>query len=409
MRDKGLKEALERARHLGTHGDTVLAHINPEEARMLSQYSGGRHINPNTGLPAFWRPLHQPFGKKGGPLRKHVLPVLARVAAGPIGGAIHDALQPHKGNVLKNVARGIPKSIAMNAAMALGALGAMGQGPFGGIGNMLSGGQGGFFGGAGPAVTGGAGGIPGMPQAGGQQQAPQGGGMFGGLFGGGQGGGMFDMFGGPLNAGLLGAGLYGMAKGKSKIPHEAPPDIAAIKARQYGPEFQYRRVKPAKERRYIEPPAGYRPGIDPEHKYFEDENPGELEYYGHGGYVDGEDGGQDDNFETSVPKKSFIMDATTVSLLGDGNSLNGKKKIREMESHLSRSGIIRNPKVSENVRVALSPAEYAIRPEFVEALGNGNNEAGARKLIKMRKKIRVQKGLKKFLPPKAKPITSYMR
>ena len=37
----------------GQKGDTMLAHINPDEARMLKQAGGSGKINPNTGLPSF--------------------------------------------------------------------------------------------------------------------------------------------------------------------------------------------------------------------------------------------------------------------------------------------------------------------------------------------------------------------
>ena len=52
---RGLAEEMRSA---GRYGDTVLAHINPEEARILSQISGPPSINPQTGLPEFfWKKL----------------------------------------------------------------------------------------------------------------------------------------------------------------------------------------------------------------------------------------------------------------------------------------------------------------------------------------------------------------
>ena len=38
---------------LGRNGDTILAHINPEEARLLKSLGGSGTINPHTGLPEF--------------------------------------------------------------------------------------------------------------------------------------------------------------------------------------------------------------------------------------------------------------------------------------------------------------------------------------------------------------------
>jgi surface antigen len=41
-------------RSKGRRGDTVLAHINPEEAALLKARGGSGTINPETGLPEFW-------------------------------------------------------------------------------------------------------------------------------------------------------------------------------------------------------------------------------------------------------------------------------------------------------------------------------------------------------------------
>jgi hypothetical protein len=43
----------EALRRMGRRGDTVLAHITPEEADMLMQVGGAGSINPDTGLPEF--------------------------------------------------------------------------------------------------------------------------------------------------------------------------------------------------------------------------------------------------------------------------------------------------------------------------------------------------------------------
>jgi len=47
---------------------------------------------------------------------------------------------------------------------------------------------------------------------------------------------------------------------------------------------------------------------------------------------------------------------------------------------------------SDNVNAKLSPGEYVMDGETVALLGNGNNDAGARKLDEMRHNLRVQKG-----------------
>lgn len=42
-----------RLKHMGQKGDTMLAHINPEEARLLKEHGGSGKTNPHTGLPSF--------------------------------------------------------------------------------------------------------------------------------------------------------------------------------------------------------------------------------------------------------------------------------------------------------------------------------------------------------------------
>jgi hypothetical protein len=45
----------------GRYGDTMLAHINPEEAALLKSRGGAGTINPKTGLPEFYG-IHNQFG-----------------------------------------------------------------------------------------------------------------------------------------------------------------------------------------------------------------------------------------------------------------------------------------------------------------------------------------------------------
>jgi hypothetical protein len=49
-----LPSIIEMIRNQGRNGDTMLAHINPQEAEMLQSMGGSGTINPNTGLPEFF-------------------------------------------------------------------------------------------------------------------------------------------------------------------------------------------------------------------------------------------------------------------------------------------------------------------------------------------------------------------
>ena len=48
------REEMQRLASLGRGGDTMLAHINPEEAALLKSRGGSGTINPNTGLPEYF-------------------------------------------------------------------------------------------------------------------------------------------------------------------------------------------------------------------------------------------------------------------------------------------------------------------------------------------------------------------
>ena len=75
----GLKVAARRIAAEGRNGDTILAHINPGEARMLKRMGGSGSINPTTGLPEFFN-----FGS----ILSAILPIALSVIAPGIGTAI---------------------------------------------------------------------------------------------------------------------------------------------------------------------------------------------------------------------------------------------------------------------------------------------------------------------------------
>lgn len=49
-----LRQVAALLRSKGRHGDTVLAHINPQEAALLKARGGAGTLNPETGLPEFY-------------------------------------------------------------------------------------------------------------------------------------------------------------------------------------------------------------------------------------------------------------------------------------------------------------------------------------------------------------------
>jgi len=58
----GLKTLAKELQSKGRNGDTVLAHINPQEAGILKALGGAGTINPDTGLPEYFlKKITQPF------------------------------------------------------------------------------------------------------------------------------------------------------------------------------------------------------------------------------------------------------------------------------------------------------------------------------------------------------------
>ena len=77
----GLKSLAQELPKYGRYGDTIVAHINPQEAALLKALGGSGTINPHTGLPEYWGGLGKlnPF-KKDTPVGKIVAPVVQPVA-----------------------------------------------------------------------------------------------------------------------------------------------------------------------------------------------------------------------------------------------------------------------------------------------------------------------------------------
>lgn len=66
---------------LGRNGDTMLAHINPEEAAMLRRRGGSGSINPRTGLPEFFS-LKGAFKKIGSAVKKFASSTVGKIVIG---------------------------------------------------------------------------------------------------------------------------------------------------------------------------------------------------------------------------------------------------------------------------------------------------------------------------------------
>lgn len=79
-----LKESAKKLADKGRNGDTILAHITPEEAEFLKMIGGSGTINPDTGLPEFWG-----FGGFFGSIVNPIVNIVQDVVES-VGGAVED-------------------------------------------------------------------------------------------------------------------------------------------------------------------------------------------------------------------------------------------------------------------------------------------------------------------------------
>lgn len=123
-------------------------------------------------------------------------------------------------------------------------------------------------------------------------------------------------------------------------------------------------------------------------------------------YLKGDESGQADNIYVKVPEHTFIIDAQTVSLIGDGNSENGKLRLEEMVKQIPSFKV-------ENLRdvdCALAAGEYAITPEKVAGYGNGDIRKGIEILKSFVKEIKKYKKLEvKTIPKPTKNLFAYLK
>lgn len=414
---------LEKLRMEGRHGDTELAIITPHLLDFFSELAGHNPTeNPHTGLPEFIK-----FG--------NIFKSIVRVAGtlfGPITGFLGSKLTGQSTNAaLKNA--GIGAALATLPFVG-GSFGIPGLPSFSGMGAGAAGqgSGGGFLSGLGKMFAPSTGGgvmsphaVVGANTAGkmlpatafgqsGMQAAGQAGGsgFLGNIMGGGGGsGGFLGNIGGALP--LIGSGLL-MAKGhkeeqkglrdyqralegkeqREKAENEAMRERMGFNARLNPLEpYRRRQINPVQTR------EEYLRGVEP--LYFEN--------YAEGGAIRGHGKGQQDNIPKNIKENSYIIDASTVSDIGDGSSEAG---IKELDHFVSRFPSYNGKKEAKGgyIKAMVSNDEYEIPPEKVTAIGHGSNQKGAQILKKLVTQVRTQKRTSgKKLPPKAKPIGGYLK
>jgi hypothetical protein len=104
----GIANAAEYLRRQGRNGDTMLAHITPQEAQLLKRMGGSGTINPATGLPEFF--LKKAF--------KAVTGAVKKIASSTVGRIV---LTVALGAVLGPAGLGLTSSLAVAGGLAAGA------------------------------------------------------------------------------------------------------------------------------------------------------------------------------------------------------------------------------------------------------------------------------------------------
>jgi hypothetical protein len=127
-----------------------------------------------------------------------------------------------------------------------------------------------------------------------------------------------------------------------------------------------------------------------------------------GYYACGGGTGQSDDIPAMLHDGDYVMDAETVSALGDGSSKAGHKVLEGFRQQIphKKEGGSSNP-----VPAKIADGEYVFPEAFVTALGGGDNKRGAEILDGLRTKLRAHKRgapLDK-IPPKAKDPIQYIK
>lgn len=127
--------------------------------------------------------------------------------------------------------------------------------------------------------------------------------------------------------------------------------------------------------------------------------------------IRGKTKGQDDVIKRDAPSGSYIIDASTVSGLGDGSTEAGGRELDKLFARARNKvkGISRAPRASK-VPLIVAAGEYEVSERDVTKLGGGNNELGAQKLDALVKRVRAHKiSNGTGLPPRALSPLAYLQ
>lgn len=316
----GLNEAANRVSKAGQHDDTMIVHINKDEYEWMKQQFGEPKINPQTGVPAFgfWDDIKDWAGPAVG------VGATLLGAGDYVGSGINDAL-------------GLGLSSTASTAIGSGLLGA-------GAGLLTGGGGkaaliGGLAGGAspyvldylgmGPTAAANAGSTAGGVRdasiadstgtTGGNASAKGGSSIFSSMFGGKGGFDLMKMA--PLL--LMGAAAASNSGGKKT-------GVAGQNDDDYGQGRHLSNVPFNRQQTQYKVDTNY--GYGPAQSFFENNRLPAAQ----GRYVKGGGTGTSDSIPARLSDGEYVIDAQTVSMLGDGSSDAGAKKLDEMRESIRK-------------------------------------------------------------------------
>lgn len=149
MAEGGVASIAQAIAKMGRRGDTMLAHITPEEARLLKRRGGSGTINPKTGLPEFFikkifksaKSILKGVGRAVNKIAKsdigrialtiaatyYMGPAGFNIGAGTFSGATLTAIQTAAGSTLVNLASGESLKDSLKNGIMSGATAGFGQ------------------------------------------------------------------------------------------------------------------------------------------------------------------------------------------------------------------------------------------------------------------------------------------
>lgn len=326
----GLAHAADAVRGAGRFGDEMVVHINRREFEELRQKWGEPHVNPETGLPEFWDLDDVWDGVKD--------------YVAPVGAAVAGAFVPVIGETIGTYLPGVADVLGTAGTQALGA-GLLGAG----AGALINGGEGALWGGLGgvagayggdflrngaTSALGSALGSTASAAAGTAAKAAGGAEISSPVYGAlGASPNSQNALGSALLMGALQLGTSALGgSGQSKATKKNKKAVEDAQA-------QFNKPLPV----YTNPrtPIQYASYDVPDYT-----SQGERLYFNNNGFAKGgavgyeaggnADDGRSDKIEALLSPGEFVMDAETVALLGNGNTEAGAAQLNRLRANIRR-------------------------------------------------------------------------